>query len=145
MILEQKSGRHYWSSLRADLLSKRDMMASILNRAGLQPIIPEAGYFMLADITKFVQQFGAQIDQQPAPQDSSRPQSLDYRLARWLSNEKKLQVIPASAFYYGKSKELGSRYVRFCFIKSNETMAKFEKLLEDIVSDGEKTKLKAKL
>lgn len=139
MILEQRVGKEeqYWWSLRADLLAKRDRMAAILTKAGLEPIVPEAGYFMLADIGKLGQQFAKEIQQQQQVEPSalSRPNSLDYRLARWLSNEKKLQVIPASAFY-DQSKELGSRYVRFCFIKDNSTLDKLELLMNSLQSEA---------
>ena len=41
----------YFKELPAMLLEKRDKMARVLEEAGLDPIIPEGGYFMLADTT----------------------------------------------------------------------------------------------
>lgn len=42
----------YLHSVQAELKSKRDRMAAFLSDVGLDPIIPEAGYFMLADFSK---------------------------------------------------------------------------------------------
>lgn len=36
-------------SLAEELLPKRDLMAKVIKDAGMTPIIPEGGYFMLAD------------------------------------------------------------------------------------------------
>lgn len=41
----------YFSSLAEELEGKRDRMAAILQEAGMTPIIPEGGYFMLVDVT----------------------------------------------------------------------------------------------
>lgn len=41
----------YFTSLAEDLEGKRDRMADIVQEAGMTPIIPEGGYFMLVDIT----------------------------------------------------------------------------------------------
>lgn len=41
----------YFSSLAEELEGKRDRMAAILKDAGMTPIIPEGGYFMLVDVT----------------------------------------------------------------------------------------------
>ncbi|MEE6511219.1 hypothetical protein FKM82_017690 [Ascaphus truei] len=42
----------YFSSLPRELQAKRDRMALLLQGAGLKPIVPEGGYFMVADISK---------------------------------------------------------------------------------------------
>lgn len=41
----------YFSSLSEELQGKRDRMAAILKDAGMTPVIPEGGYFMLVDVT----------------------------------------------------------------------------------------------
>lgn len=41
----------YFKSLPAELEVKRDNIVKILEDAGLYPIIPEGGYFILADVT----------------------------------------------------------------------------------------------
>ena len=39
----------YFKELPAMLLKKRDTMAQVLQEVGLTPVIPEGGYFMMAD------------------------------------------------------------------------------------------------
>lgn len=41
----------YFSSLAEELEGKRDRMASIVQAAGMTPVIPEGGYFMLVDVS----------------------------------------------------------------------------------------------
>lgn len=41
----------YFSSLSEELEGKRDRLAAILRDAGMNPIVPEGGYFMLVDVT----------------------------------------------------------------------------------------------
>lgn len=41
----------YFQQLPAMLLSKRQKLATCLQSAGLNPIMPEGGYFMIADIS----------------------------------------------------------------------------------------------
>ena len=42
----------YFRSLATELLPKRDRLAGLLKQAGMEPIIPEGGYFMMADFSK---------------------------------------------------------------------------------------------
>lgn len=41
------------TGMAAELLPKRDRLATYLKRAGMNPIIPDAGYFMIADFSQF--------------------------------------------------------------------------------------------
>lgn len=41
----------------------------------------------------------------------------DYKFAKWMSKNKKIQGIPPSAFYSEEHKNLGEDYIRYCFIK----------------------------
>ena len=42
---------------------------------------------------------------------------IDFKFAKWLSKNKKLQGIPPSAFFSQAHKSIGDDYIRFCFIK----------------------------
>lgn len=41
----------YFRSLPVELEGKRDFMAEFLQKVGMKPIVPEGGYFMIADWT----------------------------------------------------------------------------------------------
>ena len=48
---------------------------------------------------------------------SESDQEADFRFAKWLSKNRKLQGIPPTAFFSGPHKSIGENYIRFCFIK----------------------------
>lgn len=41
----------YFTSLAEELQGKRDRLANILRSVGMEPVVPEGGYFMLVDVT----------------------------------------------------------------------------------------------
>ncbi|KAM9357715.1 kynurenine--oxoglutarate transaminase 3-like isoform 1-T2 [Symphorus nematophorus] len=103
----------YFSSLAEELEGKRDHMAAILEEAGMTPIIPEGGYFMLVDVTPLNQDLSHVIDDDDA---------YDYKFVKWMIKEKKLAAIPVTAFVGDESKKQFEKYVRFCFIKQDSTL-----------------------
>lgn len=69
----------YWKQLPAQLKSKRDRLVRILEATGMVPIIPEAGYFLIADYSALKGPF-------EKPDGGGDPK--DYRFVRWLTKEK---------------------------------------------------------
>uniref|UniRef100_A0A8R1XR71 Cysteine-S-conjugate beta-lyase 2 n=1 Tax=Onchocerca volvulus TaxID=6282 RepID=A0A8R1XR71_ONCVO len=104
--------------ITSDLIQQRDRMASILRCAGMKPIIPDSGYFMVADFS--------QLDK--AEDGSNDP--LDFRFVRWLCREKKLAMIPNSAFYTDPNKEDNDHFIRACFFKSDKILDAAESILK---------------
>ena len=49
----------YFNSIKKELIPKRDQLVKLLLEAGLTPIIPEGGYFMMADISKISSKFSS--------------------------------------------------------------------------------------
>jgi kynurenine--oxoglutarate transaminase/cysteine-S-conjugate beta-lyase/glutamine--phenylpyruvate transaminase len=113
----------YWKQLSAELQQKRDRMASFLVKAGLQPTIPDGGYFMLANFDKIVKKID--IDQE-------KHEHRDYRFVYYMTKQKGLQGIPPSAFYSPEHKSLVQDYVRYCFFKKDETLDAAEKVFNQI-------------
>lgn len=120
----------YWAELRDELAQKRQQMAALLTRAKMAPVVPQGGYFMMANFSELADMFGEQYKQVGENSGPNQVNSDDYRFARWLSKVKQLQGIPGSAFYSTReNKLLASRLIRFCFIKSNETLAELADLI----------------
>lgn len=70
----------YWKDLASMLQGKRDQMASFLSSAQMNPILPDGGYFMIADFSKLAERF---------PDYSSEDgQTNDYRFVKWLTKNK---------------------------------------------------------
>ncbi|VDK70410.1 unnamed protein product [Onchocerca ochengi] len=96
--------------ITSDLIQQRDRMASILRCAGMKPIIPDSdGPFRAED-------------------GSNDP--LDFRFVRWLCREKKLAMIPNSAFYTDPNKEDNDHFIRVCFFKSDKILDAAESILK---------------
>ncbi|XP_054273639.1 kynurenine aminotransferase [Macrosteles quadrilineatus] len=110
----------YFESLARELESKRDYMAKFLTDVGMVPTIPEGGYFMLADWTAL----GKKVDL-----SSESDKWKDYKFTKWMSKNVKLQGIPPSAFYSEPHKPLGENFVRYCFIKNDDTLQKAAQIL----------------
>ncbi|TNN28033.1 Kynurenine--oxoglutarate transaminase 1 [Liparis tanakae] len=103
----------YFQQLPAMLHQKRERLASCLGSAGLQPVMPEGGYFMIADISSVTVDFNDQ---------SSEDEPNDFRFVKWLTKEKGLATIPVSAFYSPEHRREFDNYIRFCFIKEDATL-----------------------
>uniref|UniRef100_A0A3B4VJ42 Kynurenine--oxoglutarate transaminase 3 n=1 Tax=Seriola dumerili TaxID=41447 RepID=A0A3B4VJ42_SERDU len=102
----------YFSSLAEELEGKRDRMAAIVQEAGMTPVIPEGGYFMLVDVTSLNQDLSHIVDDE----------AYDYKFVKWMIKEKKLAAIPVTAFVGDESKKQFEKYIRLCFIKQDSTL-----------------------
>ena len=97
-------GDEYFETLRRDYQKRRDLLCDGLTRLGFKFRKPEGTYFTVADY--------------------SHMSSLgDQEFALWLTETKKVAVIPTSVFYDDPAKvSLRQRYVRFAFCKDLETL-----------------------
>lgn len=97
-------------------------MAKLLTDVGFKPIIPQGGYFMMADTSDIDVNFD-EYDKSDDPKD--------YKFVRWLTKEKGICAIPPSAFYSPQHKHFGAKYIRFCFIKEDSTLESGAKKLKE--------------
>ncbi|TKS74114.1 Kynurenine--oxoglutarate transaminase 3 [Collichthys lucidus] len=70
----------YFSSLAEELECKRDRMAAIVTEAGMIPVIPEGGYFMLVDVTSLNQDLSHMV--------GDDDEAYDYKFVKWMIKEK---------------------------------------------------------
>ncbi|XP_051050636.1 kynurenine--oxoglutarate transaminase 3 isoform X3 [Phodopus roborovskii] len=110
----------YFNSLPKELEVKRDRMVRLLNSVGLKPIIPDGGYFIIADVSS--------LDADLSDMKSDEP--YDYKFVKWMTKNKKLSAIPISAFCDSKSKPQFEKLVRFCFIKKDSTLDAAEEIIK---------------
>ncbi|CAD6185391.1 unnamed protein product [Caenorhabditis auriculariae] len=89
--------------LSKELKKKRDFLAENLKEAGFNVILPEAGYFMLADFSKFIN-----------TDDQKTDEPRDVFFSKHLCRNMKLATIPPSAFYSDKKGKM-----------ENDTMIRF--------------------
>jgi len=111
----------YFRSISVELQKKRDYICAMLKNAGMEPVIPEGGYFVMANWSTLADKIDL---------SSEEHTEKDFRFVRWLSKSKKLQGIPPSAFFSREHKSIGEPYIRFCFIKNDKSLADAEKILQ---------------
>ncbi|XP_078346819.1 kynurenine--oxoglutarate transaminase 3-like isoform X1 [Oculina patagonica] len=114
--------KSYFTGLSRMLEQKRDLMAKLLTEVGFKPIMPQGGYFMMADTSDIDVNFD-EYDKSDDPHD--------YKFVRWLTKEKGIAAIPPSAFYSAQHKHYGAKYIRFCFIKEDSTLESGAKKLKE--------------
>ncbi|XP_076040063.1 kynurenine aminotransferase [Oratosquilla oratoria] len=122
----------YFFSLPAELKVKRDNIIKILREVGLNPTVPDGGYFIMADVSELMNK----IDVGGDPNETK-----DFRFVKWLSRNRKLQGIPPSAFFSTSHKSIGENYIRFCFIKEDENLKKAGEILMNLKKDLDAGKL----
>lgn len=104
----------YFKQLPAELLAKKSRLAEILRDAGFDPIMPDGGYFMIADASN--------IDVGEMKLCDGEP--WDYTFVKWMTANKKVATIPSSAFYSDANKHIAGKMIRFCFAKEDATIEK---------------------
>ena len=93
--------RSYYNHLAADYQTRRDKLCTALLEVGFDLQLPQGAYYVMAGIDAF----GA---------------TDDVEFARFLVQQVKVATVPGSSFFIDK--ELGKKYVRFCFCKRDETL-----------------------
>jgi aminotransferase len=93
--------RDYYDRLETDYQARRDRLCGALLEVGFDLEPPQGAYYVMAGIDAF----GA---------------TDDLAFARHLVREIGVATVPGSSFFIDK--ELGRRYVRFCFCKRDETL-----------------------
>jgi N-succinyldiaminopimelate aminotransferase len=102
----------YFTQLRADLLRKRDLLATGLRAAGFEVYDPQGTYFITTDITPF------------GEKDA-------YAFCRALPERCGVVAIPNSVFY--DDPDAGRTQVRFTFCKQDTVSCKQDAVLQEAV------------
>ncbi|XP_012823761.1 kynurenine--oxoglutarate transaminase 1 isoform X7 [Xenopus tropicalis] len=112
----------YFVQLRDELEKKRDRLYHCLREVGMEPIMPQGSYFMIADISHFRTEV-------PPPSDANIP--YDYYFAKWMMKNKHLAAIPVSAFFSAPHKKYFENFLRFCFVKEHSTLEAAQNILKN--------------
>ncbi|XP_072918732.1 kynurenine--oxoglutarate transaminase 3-like isoform X1 [Hemitrygon akajei] len=111
----------YFRSLIRELELKRNRMAELLLACGMRPVVPEGGYFMIADVS------GKNVDLSEMEGD----EPYDNKFVKWMIKNKKLAAIPVTSFVSDQTKSLYEKYIRFCFVKQDSTLDSAEAILKN--------------
>jgi len=110
----------YFPDLAKTLEKKRDALCRLLRAAGLSPIVPEGGYFLLADTTRVG--ITAPFPLWGAPEDMPLRERRDFAVCRLLCERAGVTAIPASAFFSEGHRHITDSLARFCFCKKDATL-----------------------
>jgi aminotransferase len=94
-------GPEYYGQLKTDYRRRRDLLCGALLNAGFRCTPPQGAYYVMADFTAL----------------SDLP---DDEFAFWLTKDVGVAPVPGSSFY--SPPELGRRFVRFAFCKTEEML-----------------------
>ncbi|CAF2927752.1 unnamed protein product [Rotaria sp. Silwood2] len=112
----------YFNSISNEFLEKRDKLIQALKECGMKPVVPDGGYFVLADYSQFAgDKFQSDADDMK-----------DFKFVRYLTKEKQLATIPVTGFYTAEHRHLAENYIRFCFAKKDETLDKAIEILRKL-------------
>uniref|UniRef100_H0XBD1 Kynurenine--oxoglutarate transaminase 3 n=1 Tax=Otolemur garnettii TaxID=30611 RepID=H0XBD1_OTOGA len=110
----------YFNSLPKELEVKRDRIVHLLESVGLKPIVPDGGYFIIADVSLLEADLSDMTDNE----------HYDYKFVKWMTKNKKLSAIPVTAFCNTETKLQFEKFVRFCFIKKDSTLDAAEEIIK---------------
>ncbi|KAF5295567.1 hypothetical protein FQR65_LT10430 [Abscondita terminalis] len=98
----------HFKTLAEELESKKDHTVTFLKAAGMRPIIPEAGIFVVADWTPLEAKVNLSSESDPHK---------DFRFTKWFIKNVGVLGIPLSLFYSESNKQIGESFARYCFLK----------------------------
>jgi aminotransferase len=94
-------GREYYEGMAQEYLRRRDLLFKAVVGAGFRATPPEGAYYILADFSAL-----SDLD--------------DTAFAHWLARERGVAPVPGSSFF--SRPELGRRFVRFVFCKTDDLL-----------------------
>uniref|UniRef100_A0A5K3FYU9 kynurenine--oxoglutarate transaminase n=1 Tax=Mesocestoides corti TaxID=53468 RepID=A0A5K3FYU9_MESCO len=99
------------------LAEKRDRIANALASVGMWPVVPQGGFFMLANISN--------VEGPKREKDDKRPYDVIFN--EWMMKNKGIAGAPLSAFFNDANSSFGDDYLRLCIVKDDSTI---ERVLE---------------
>ena len=130
---------NYYAFLAADYQRKRGILMAALEQAGLIPVLPPGGFFIMADtsrITEFDEIYEKQYKDAVTAAMPASPMPRDWAMSRWMTETVGVTAIPPSAFYEPQHVHLARNYLRFAFCKGDDTIEEAARRLEAYFCSG---------
>mmetsp|Transcript_22543 Transcript_22543/g.34068 ORF Transcript_22543/g.34068 Transcript_22543/m.34068 type:complete len:470 (-) Transcript_22543:127-1536(-) len=122
----------YYKYFLENYRGKRQLLMDALKSAGMKPICPPGGFFIMADTSDIDFPYNPAEKTIAMPCD---PMPRDWSLSRWMTREVGVTPIPPSAFYSASNIPLAQNLLRFAFCKSDETILEAHRRLENYFSN----------
>jgi len=118
----------YYDHLAAEYGRKRGLLVDAMGAAGIRPIVPEGGFFIMGDTSDI--KMPASCLEEPPTAASPRPMPRDWAMSRWMTKEAGVTTIPPSAFFSKPNVHLADDFLRFAFCKQDGTLVEAKKRFE---------------
>lgn len=129
----------YYEYLRGEYTRKRDMLVQTLKSAGFDVPnyneTPGGGFFIFARVTeKLIQKLPSSVLNISDNKNDDRSTRLDWKLCKWLAEEKGLLCIPSSPFFSEDQvkKGVSDEFIRIAFCKMDETIEAASQILQSL-------------
>jgi aspartate/methionine/tyrosine aminotransferase len=109
----------YYDYLADDYHQKQQLLVAALQSAGMTPIVPAGGFFIMADTSAIHFPFPTK---ETTPAMPTSPMPRDWALSRWMTQTVGVTAIPPSAFYSPNNVPLAQNLLRFAYCKNAETL-----------------------
>lgn len=120
VAFEKAMENDYFEQYSRKLEAKRDLLVDGLQAAGLAPIVPQGGYFTMADSEEFLGRGLLVTGGGTDGGDGGAPlPRLDYQAALALNERARVTCIPTSGFYLPERASLGAHSLRFAHCKKD--------------------------
>eukprot|EP00931_Biecheleriopsis_adriatica_P027977 TRINITY_DN16735_c0_g2_i1.p1 TRINITY_DN16735_c0_g2~~TRINITY_DN16735_c0_g2_i1.p1 ORF type:complete len:755 (-),score=122.16 TRINITY_DN16735_c0_g2_i1:173-2437(-) len=119
----------YYSWLRQDYARRREIMVSALQAAGITTARSQGGFFLLGDISGLCGPDGPLSESWEAAAQPDEPR--DWAFCRALAAKLGIVSLPVSPFFGPLTSEsVRTRFARFCFAKTDATLAEAGRRLQ---------------
>mmetsp|Transcript_46842 Transcript_46842/g.141899 ORF Transcript_46842/g.141899 Transcript_46842/m.141899 type:complete len:239 (-) Transcript_46842:15-731(-) len=119
----------YYGYLASEYRRKRDLLCDALRAAGIDPIVPDGGFFVMGD-TSGISFPPHYLDDVTEAMPAS-PMPKDWAMSRWMTQEVGVTAIPPSAFYCKNNLHLAQNLLRFAYCKGDDTILEAHKRFND--------------
>mmetsp|Transcript_28297 Transcript_28297/g.42259 ORF Transcript_28297/g.42259 Transcript_28297/m.42259 type:complete len:518 (+) Transcript_28297:51-1604(+) len=110
----------YYAYLASEYKRKRDILIQTLNIAGITPIVPDGGFFIMGDTSSIT--FPEKYREEVTDAMPTNPMPRDWAMSRWMTKEVGVTAIPPSAFYDTENIDLAQNLLRFAYCKGDDTI-----------------------
>ena len=122
----------FYKWVAAEYKRKRGLLVDALKVAGMEPIVPNGGFFIMTDTSKI--DFPASYMEEVTVAMPCNPMPRDWAMSRWMTKEVGVTAIPPSAFYDISTVHLAKNLLRFAYCKGDETILEAHKRFEKYFS-----------
>eukprot|EP00557_Chaetoceros_sp_GSL56_P012980 CAMPEP_0176478604 /NCGR_PEP_ID=MMETSP0200_2-20121128/1274_1 /TAXON_ID=947934 /ORGANISM="Chaetoceros sp., Strain GSL56" /LENGTH=458 /DNA_ID=CAMNT_0017874551 /DNA_START=135 /DNA_END=1511 /DNA_ORIENTATION=- len=110
----------YYKWVAEEYKRKRGLLCDALKEAGMDPIVPDGGFFIMTDTS------GINVPEEYLKEKTvampTDPMPRDWALSRYLTKEVGVTAIPPSAFYDVENVPLAKNLLRFAYCKGDDTI-----------------------